>query len=151
MCALDGETLVSVCSGDQLNLTCHVTPNETLLQWSVTIPGRSVSELRFISSGGNTVSVAPLIVGQTVFQFLRTSTSPLVSTIVIDNVSSSLNGTRVECSYLDGRVVSTDIINVIGNGMFDIVYAIILCHVSAIVILMSWKWLHRCHSCYTSY
>ena len=110
--------LVSVCSGDQLNLTCHSAPNATLLQWSLTIPGRSPPELRFISSTGNTDSVTPLTVGQTVFQFLRISTSPepLVSTMIIDNMSTSLNGTRVECSY-GGRVMSTDIINVIGNGM----------------------------------
>jgi hypothetical protein len=35
--------------------------------------------------------------------------------MVINNVSSDVNGTRVECSS-GGRVVSTDIINVIGNG-----------------------------------
>lgn len=109
-----------MCSGDQLNLTCHPAPNETLLVWSVAIPGRLAAELRFISSDGNTDSVAPFIVGQTVFQFLRTSISPepLVSTMIIENVSTSLNGTRVECSYNYGdRVLSTYIINVIGNGM----------------------------------
>jgi hypothetical protein len=104
-----------VCPGDQLNLTCHTAPDETLLQWSLTIPSRSVPELRFISP--DTTSVAPFIVGQTEFQFLRTSTlpAPLTSLMVIDNVSSGVNGTRVECSS-GGRVVSTDIINVIGNG-----------------------------------
>ena len=111
-----------MCSGDQLNLTCHVTPNESLLQWSVTITGRSVPEVRFISSSSSADSVTPLTIGQTVFQFLRISTSPapLVSTVVINNVSPSLNGTRVECFYVDGRVVSRDIIFVIENGMFDL-------------------------------
>ena len=105
-----------MCSGDQLNLTCHPAPSATLLQWNVTILGRS-PELRFISSTGNADSVQALTVGQTIFQFLRISTSPepLVSTMIIDNVSTSLNGTRVECSY-GGRVMST-YINVIGNGM----------------------------------
>jgi hypothetical protein len=37
--------------------------------------------------------------------------------MVIDNVSSDINGTRVECSS-GGRVVSTDMINVIGNGEY---------------------------------
>ena len=103
-----------MCPGDQLNLTCLAAPNETLLQWSIDIPSRPAPELRFISSGGNTISVTPLIVGQTVFQFLRTSTSPLTSLMVIDNVRTDVNGTRVECSF-GGRVVSTDIIKVIGN------------------------------------
>ena len=134
-----------MCSGDQLNLTCHATPNESLLQWSVTISGRSVPEIRFISSSSSANSVNPLTVGQTMFQILRTSTSPapLVSTVVIDNVSSDVNGTRVECSYVDGRVVSTDIIKVIVNGMFDLVYV-------ALSAIVSWKWLHRCHSSHAS-
>ena len=104
-----------MCSGGQLNLTCLTAPNKTLLQWSINIPGRPASELRFISS--DTVSVTPLTVGQTVFQFLRTSTSPLMSLMVIDNVSADVNGTRVDCSS-GGRVVSTDIIKVIGNGEY---------------------------------
>ena len=108
--------LASVCSGDQLNLTCHPAPNETLLQWSLTIPGRSVPELRFISSDGNTVSVAPLTIGQTVFQFIRISISPLTSVMVIDNVTTSLNGTRVDCSY----GVGTTVIIVVGNGTWAV-------------------------------
>ena len=108
---------VPVCPGGQINLTCQASPDETLLQWSLTIPGRSVPELRFISSDANTASVSPLIVGQTVFQFLRTSTSPLplVSVMVTDDVSTSLNGTRVECSY-GGGVMETTVITVIRNG-----------------------------------
>jgi hypothetical protein len=39
--------------------------------------------------------------------------------MVIDNVSSDVNGTRVECSSGDG-VVSTDITNVIGNGEYKL-------------------------------
>jgi hypothetical protein len=39
--------------------------------------------------------------------------------MVIDNVSSNVNGTRVECSS-GGRVVSTDIINVIGNSEYKL-------------------------------
>ena len=108
------EISASVCSGDQLTLTCHT--NVTLLEWILTIPDRPAPDIRFLSSSGNTVSVTPLIVSQTVFQFIRTSVSPLISTMVINNVSTSLNGTRVECSY-GGEVMETTIINVIGNGM----------------------------------
>ena len=88
---------VSVCSGGQLNLTCHVTkPGETLLQWSLMIPGRFGAEIRFILSDGSAESAASTFtVGQTVFQFLRISTSPLTSMIIINNVTSGLNGTRV--------------------------------------------------------
>ena len=105
-----------MCSGDQLSLTCHTTPTVTLLGWILSIPDRPGPDLRFVSSSGSTASVLPLIVGQTVFQFLRTSVSPLISTLVVNNVSMSVNGTRVECSY-SGEVMETTIINVIGNGM----------------------------------
>ena len=107
---------VSVCSGGQLNLTCHVTTlGETLLQWSLMIPGRFGDEIRFISSDGSAESAAStLTVGQTVFQFLRTSTSPLTSMIIIiNNITSGLNGTRVDCSH-GGSMVSTTIVD--GNG-----------------------------------
>ena len=109
--------IVSVCHGDQLTLLCHTTPNETLLQWTliIPIPDRPGPDNRFISSSGSTASVTPLVVGQTVFQFLRISVSPLESTLVINNASTRVNGTRVECSY-GGEVMETTIISVIGNG-----------------------------------
>jgi hypothetical protein len=67
--------------------------------------------------------------------------------MVIDNVGSDVNGTSVECSYPDGRVVSTDIINVIGNGIiFDlIIYSTIN------YSIMSWNCLHRYDPSHTSY
>ena len=105
-----------MCPGKRINLTCQATLNEILLQWSLTIPGRSVPELRFISSLGSAQSVTPLTVGQTVFQFFRTSTSPLISRMIINNVTVKLNGTRVDYSYA-GSIMSTTTINVISNGM----------------------------------
>ena len=81
----------------------------------MTFPHRPGFERRAILASGITDSASPLMVDQTMFQFLRTSTSPLVSRMVIDNVSTILNGTRVDCSY--GGGVMTDIINVIGNGI----------------------------------
>lgn len=96
-------------------LLCSVAAGKTLLKWTITFPDRSVPEERFVSSSGSTSSVAPLMVGQTEFQFLRTSLSPLRSIMEINNVTVELNGTIVECSS-DGRVMSTNIINVIRSG-----------------------------------
>ena len=114
---------VPVCSGGQINLTCQATPNETLLQWSLSLPDRSHPEIRYISSRGNAQSVTPLTVGRTVFQFFRTSTSPLdlTSEIVISNVSVELNGTRVACSS-GGSLMSVTFISVIKNGMVNQMY-----------------------------
>ena len=110
--------VVSVCPGGQLNLTCNTMSDQThtALIWNMTFPHRPGYEQRLILAGGSADSASPFTVGQTEFQFLRTSVSPLMSTMVIDNVSSILNGTRVSCSY-GGGVMSTDIINVIGNGI----------------------------------
>ena len=49
------------------------------------------------------------------FQFLRTSVSPLMSVMIIDNVAVDLNGTRVDCSY-GGGVMSTTTVNDIRIG-----------------------------------
>ena len=87
----------------------------TLLRWSLTFPGQSEPETRFISSTSIANSSTPLNESQTMFQFLRTSVSPLMSVMIIDNVAVDLNGTRVECTY-GGSVVSTTTINVIRIG-----------------------------------
>ena len=85
------------------------------LRWSLTFPGQSDPEIRSISSFGSANSSTPLTESQTMFQFLRTSVSPLMSVMIIDNVAVDLNGTRVECTY-GGSVMSTTTINVIRIG-----------------------------------
>ena len=108
---------VLVCPGEQLNLTCQAITGVTLIQWDLNLPNTSNREIRFISSGGSTENSASIFsLSQTVFHFSRTSTSPLASLIIIDNVTTSLNGTRLECTY-NGSVMSATNINVIGNGM----------------------------------
>ena len=113
--------MVSVCPDGQLNLTCSTATmsDETVLTWNMTFPHRPGYELRAFFSTGSAESALPLTVNQTNFQFLRTSTSPLISIIVINNMSTILNGTRVECSYGDWK--ETTILNVIGNGIMNII------------------------------
>ena len=106
---------VSVCPGQQLNLTCLAAPNQTLLRWSFMLPGRSQPESRYISSRGMVDRVTPRTVGQTEFQFLRTSTSPLMSVIVITSLTAELTGTRVDCSSGDS-VMAMFIINIPEGG-----------------------------------
>ena len=108
--------VASVCPGGRLNLTCNTMSDQTSLIWNMSFPHRPGYERRFILAGGIADSASPLNVSQTMFQFLRTSVSPLISVMVIDNVDTTLNGTRVECSY-GGGVMSTNIINIIGRCM----------------------------------
>ena len=112
MLCIAESAVVSVCPGGQLNLTCSA--DEMALSWIVTFPHSPVSEQRIVLTTGVT---EPLTKGQTMFQFLRTSVLPLTSMVKIDNVNTILNGTRVKCSDRGG-VISTDNINVIGNGMY---------------------------------
>ena len=109
---------VLLCSGEDLNLTCFAAPGEMLLKWCLMIPGHSQPDIRFISSAGPSENnVSAFAIGQTTFRFLRTSTSPLTSLMIINNVAAELNGTQVDCSY-DNVMVSTTVINVFGNGNF---------------------------------
>ena len=77
-------------------------------------PHSSDVERRYILSTG-IASAPPLTVDNTAFQFLRTSTSPLKSTMIIENVAAQLNDTRVNCSY-GGRMIFTTTIDIIGNS-----------------------------------
>ena len=89
------------------------------LSWNITFPDgiNQRSELRYISSMGTSTCQAPRTVYQTVFQFVRTSISPLISTLAVYNMTSTLNGTRVDCHDAENyTMISSTIINVIGNG-----------------------------------
>ena len=81
------------------------------------IPGRSQPENRFISTtGASENNASSFAIGQTMFRFIRTSTSPaLRSLVIISNMTDVLNGMRVNCSY-SNIMVSTTVINVFGNG-----------------------------------
>ena len=107
---------VSVCPGGQLVLKCDTNSSVILLEWSVTFnsPNLQHTEMRSVDSLGSAESQAPFIINHTEFQFLRTSVSPLISTMIISNVSMSLNGTRVDCRY--AGMTSTTFINIIRNS-----------------------------------
>jgi hypothetical protein len=109
-----------VCLGGELTLNCST--NGTLLLWEVAIPHRT-PELRFIITVPNTTvnPFNPPNVAQ--FYFMKTSISPLVSMILIENVSIGLNGTRVEYSA-GGEVIEATVLTVIENG-------IVQCHACA--------------------
>ena len=105
-----------MCPGDNLTLSCHTSGS--MLRWVITLPYHYLPEVRIISSIGPVNSQTPLLENPTLFQFLRTSRTPLMSTMLIDNITAALNGTIIDCWVNEGR--STTIIDVIGNGSFII-------------------------------
>ena len=104
--------LVQVCPGGNLTLLCQT--NRTLLRWSISFPHHIHPEERIISSIGSVDSQTPLLERSAYFQFLRTSRAPLISMMLIDNINSDLNETRIECMFGEP---TTTVITVIGNGI----------------------------------
>ena len=66
-------------------------------------------------------NVTDFVTSVGVFRFSRTSLmSPLVSVLHIENITSGLNGTRVQCSsFSDSVVLNSTIINVSEYGKFQ--------------------------------
>ena len=85
-----------VCQGEQLIVTCSTDGD--YIQWTIVPAG---------APEGSEINEADL-------RFTRTSTSPLVSVVLIDNVTFSLNGARLNCSRSEG--MTSTVINVIRIG-----------------------------------
>ena len=107
-----------MCPGEQLNLTCCT--DVTALVWILRIPGVTPPERRIISSEANTDEEPTYSFNQTMFRFLRTSTSPLMSVMIINNFK--LKGMRVDCSD-----VSTTVVNLFRNGILLVLYNYCTC------------------------
>jgi hypothetical protein len=104
-----GESILSVCPGGQHTLVCST--NHIFLEWCVITTSQPlVSETRSISSSGQSPAILPIRVILTDLEFSRDSpqmTLPLVSTMIIDNVISYLNGTMISCTGLNSSSVSS--------------------------------------------
>ena len=96
-------------------MACYT--NGTSLRWVITFPYHYLPEVRIISSSGPADSQTPLLENSALFQFLRTSRTPLMSTMLIDNITTNLNGTKIDCWFNEGR--STTVIDVIRNGIIQ--------------------------------
>ena len=113
---------VSVCSGDQLELTCNITMSGPL-EWSVNlIPENATNPMRYdraISSSSPSDQTAYMMVNSIRFTFSRVSaqnTLPFVSRSLISPVSNGLNRTVVYCmDIITSETVSLTIIVIIGD------------------------------------
>ena len=111
--------VVTVCSGDQLELTCTITDSDTftILRWNATeITGLDVA----VDTSSPTNQTRHRMINSTNITFSRISSqnsSPLVSRLLINPVSNQLNGTQVRCvNGITAQTSSVAVINVsIGN------------------------------------
>ena len=89
--------MVTVCPEGQLLLTCERISG-TILYWDVSVPHvPSATTQRIVSSLGSLL--APKFrIGVTEFNITRTSDSPLISQLLINNVTTEINGSTIYCS-----------------------------------------------------
>ena len=91
--------MVSVCPEGQVLLTCE-RMSGSFLHWDVSIPHLAMNREAIISSVG-VVSATYLNFGtllSTAFNSTRTSGSPLTSQMMVNNVTTIINGSTIHCS-----------------------------------------------------
>ena len=90
---------VSVCPGRQVLLTCE-RMSGSFLFWTVSIPRLAMSREIIVSSQGaiSTTALQFNCLHLTEFNVTRTSDSPLISQLLINNVTAEINGSTIYCS-----------------------------------------------------
>ena len=112
--------MVSVCLGGQVLLTCERTSGSSLY-WDISVPhlaGATISPRLVLNQG---VIISPVFkIGFTEFNITRTSESPLISQLMVTNVTTETNGSTIYCSQdSNGNGAPMTTINVINKGMIS--------------------------------
>ena len=91
--------MVSVCPGGQILLTCE-RMSGSFLHWNVSIPRLAMSREIIVARQGDISTIAQQFNGlhATEFTITRTSDSPLISQMLINNVTTEINGSTIYCS-----------------------------------------------------
>ena len=88
--------MISVCPGGQVLLTCERTAG-SFLYWTVSVPHLDTTHERIVLSQGGLLSPG-FRIGFTEFNITHTSESPLISQLLINNVTTEINGSTIYCS-----------------------------------------------------
>ena len=89
--------MVSVCSEGQLLLTCE-RMSGFILVWDISVPRMpSATTQRIVLSQEELLS-PEFKIGFTELNITRTSDSPLISQLLINNVTTEMNGSAIYCS-----------------------------------------------------
>ena len=115
-------TSTLVCPLGQFRSVCRTSG--TAISWTINFPdGFGVGDVdgQIITTTGPESRPPFVIRHPAVLLISRTSLSPLTSLLEISNTITDLNGTRIECTTIDG--METTAITIIGNGIIKkIVY-----------------------------
>ena len=112
--------MMSVCLGGQALLTCERISGLNLY-WDVSAPYLAgATTTRIVTSRGLLLS-PEFRIGFTEFNITRTSESPLISQLLINNVTTEMNRSTIYCSE-DGNENNAPVvtINIIDKGMIRI-------------------------------
>jgi hypothetical protein len=114
--ALSPLGMVSVCPRGQVLLTCERISG-SVLYWTVSVSNLAITRERLVLSQGDSLS-PEFNIGFTEFIITRTSDSPLISQLLISNVTTEMNGSTIYCSE-DGNENNAPmiVINVKYKGM----------------------------------
>ena len=118
---------VSVCPGGQVLLTCERISG-SFLYWTVSVPHLTMTRESIVSSLGIVSTTALQFSGLhlTAFTVTRTSGNPLTSQMMVNDVTTAMNGSTIYCSE-DGNEndsgVPMVIIAVTNEGTCIIVHA----------------------------
>ena len=108
--------MVSICPGGQVVLTCERISG-SFLHWTVFVPRLDITRERIVASQGGLLSPV-FMIGVTAFNITRISESPLISQLLINNVTIEINGSAIYCSQ-DGNETYAPMaaINIINKGI----------------------------------
>ena len=110
--------IVSVCSGDSLELNCSTSGN--ILEWSFQLAPTTSKYTRALSTTNQPPE--PISIDATRFTYSRLSAAnslPLVSTLSIDPVNMGLNGTVLNCTNVGTSETVTTIITIINEDWIE--------------------------------
>ena len=112
--------LVSVCHGDQLELSCTTTGN--FLEWRIRLHENSYPRLLTTTSVTSNLSVGGIL-----FTFTRNSmldSVPLISVLSVSSAVTSLNGTIVNCIDIETDISSSTEVIVINERTYQGMYMV---------------------------
>ena len=110
--------MVSVCPGGQALLTCE-TISGFFLYWNISTPHPMATTRERIVTSQGILSLPEFKIGFTEFNItLTASPNPLISQLLINNVTTGINGSTIYCSE-DGNENNAPMraINVIHKGI----------------------------------
>ena len=110
--------VVSVCPGGQVPLTCEITSGSSFLHWTVSVPNLGTTRTVVADQGDFNPNILFNGLHSTTFTIIRTSANPLTSQMMVNNVTTAINGSTIYCSE-DGIVNGAPMItiNVINEGI----------------------------------